>query len=303
MKPLGAILGVLACLAAAAGDGEAAPDPAPAPDPVPAAESVAEFREIVDFTGGSAAVQEWVRGLGATGTPVRWSRNADAAAAVRLLTGGEIESAVVRMFPEELASLDRLEAVPLAVCAGAIWVNTANPMANISLDAARKAISGAYIDWSEISGSPYQLHRFGMAPSSFGAADLTRRLLGDMEYSPQIFRLPSPDELEIMVGGAEHAIGYGWYCQNSEARARALALDGVAPAAAAISDGSYPLGFIVALLIDPEHPAAEFWRSAAETFIRHAAGDADYRELLRRDRWLDYVQPDNNGDTAPEAEK
>ena len=144
----------------------------------------------------------------------------------------------------------RLTSVPVAMEGFVFVVNADNPVDSLTSDQIRKIYSGEITNWSEVGGDDAPIEAY-QRNSDSGSQNYMTEFMGDVPLAE-----PS---IEHVAGGmgslmdcvanydnSINAIGYSVYSYAAQMYANAnkiklVAIDGVEPSKATMSDGTYPL--------------------------------------------------------------
>jgi phosphate transport system substrate-binding protein len=120
-----------------------------------------------------------------------------------------------------------------------VYLNPANPIADLSLTELRGIFSGTIVDWGEVGGLAGPIVPVVRPPASGTAQFFRDHVLAGTGFAPTARVMPRTADVVEVVTSNSGAVGFGGLVQGSElVHAR---LDGVAPTAATVRDGSYPL--------------------------------------------------------------
>ena len=143
-----------------------------------------------------------------------------------------------------------LTATPIGREAFVFFVNADNPVKNLTLDQVRDIYSRRVTNWKQVGGPDEAIIAFQRPEDSGSQTAMLAMVMKEREIT-----MPLKEERISGMGGIINevagyrdlagAIGYSfrWYAtvMNSNPRIRLLTIDGVAPTAANIRNGSYPL--------------------------------------------------------------
>jgi phosphate transport system substrate-binding protein len=143
-----------------------------------------------------------------------------------------------------------LKITPIGREAFVFFVNTANPVTNLTLDQVRDIYSKRVTNWKQVGGRDEAITPFQRPEDSGSQTAMLAMVMKD-----QAIAQPLKEERISGMGGIVNevagyrdmsgAIGYSfrWYAtvMNSNPSIRLLTIDGVEPTAANIRNGSYPL--------------------------------------------------------------
>ncbi len=151
--------------------------------------------------------------------------------------------------------------VPIAFDGISVVVHPQNPASNITMAQLKRmwepAAERTVTTWRQVNPSwpatPLQLFGPGTASGTFDY--FTQAVVGT-EGSSRTDYTPSEDDNIIVQGvagnpGGAGYFGYAYYEQNQQ-RLKALSIDGVAPSAASIASGSYPLARPLFIYVNAE---------------------------------------------------
>lgn len=200
----------------------------------------------------------------------------------RKLAYGEADLLLVYEAPEsvkrdleemqEAGEAPALEAAPLGRDGLVFLVNAKNKVENLTQEQLRDIYTGKITDWEQAGGEAGEVKPFQRNPESGSQTMFLKLLMKDTE--------PVTPPTELTVGfmgalidavagydGSGGALGFSVFYYANEMYAnpdlKLLAVDGVAPSAKTIGDGSYPLvnDFFVAIRADePEDSPARLVR-------------------------------------------
>ena len=168
--------------------------------------------------------------------------------------------------PEEVkaeyaAQLAELEIDPLGRDGLVFLANAANPVESLTVEELQGIYTGQITDWSEVGGEPGPIQPFQRNADS-GSQTLFLKLLMDgltpMDPPTELVQMTMGGLIDGVAAfdGSGSALGYSVYYYASLMYAnpdlKILSVDGVAPSAESIGDGSYPLtnDFYVAIRAD-----------------------------------------------------
>lgn len=183
--------------------------------------------EVVQVNGGGSG----------TGIAALINGSIDLAMASRPMKDGE----------KQKAAQSRGSAVtehPIALDALGVFVNTANPVQNLTIAQVRDIFQGKTKNWSEVGGPSAPIILYGRESSS-GTYDYFREhVLEKGDFAPQVQTLQGTAAIINAVGHDANGIGYGGIAYAKEVRALGVQAAGaqpVAPSEATVADGTYPL--------------------------------------------------------------
>ncbi|HET8773058.1 MAG TPA: PstS family phosphate ABC transporter substrate-binding protein [Thermoanaerobaculia bacterium] len=133
---------------------------------------------------------------------------------------------------------------PIALDALGVFVNTANPVQNLTIAQVRDIFQGKTKNWSEVGGPSAPIILYGRESSS-GTYDYFREhVLEKGDFAPQVQTLQGTAAIINAVGHDANGIGYGGIAYAKEVRALGVQAEGaqpVVPSEATVADGTYPL--------------------------------------------------------------
>lgn len=162
--------------------------------------------------------------------------------------------------PQTPAPADTLQRVPIGVDAVAIVVNAHNPILELTSQQLQGIYSGRILDWQELGGNQGAIVLVSREDGSGARVAFESRIMGDAPVSLTAIVMPTSSAVVDYVATNPMAIGYVSSAFISDAYAdvkataagadeeatdklkvHALAVDGVSPGDAAVSDNSYPV--------------------------------------------------------------
>ncbi|HEV7243165.1 MAG TPA: PstS family phosphate ABC transporter substrate-binding protein [Thermoanaerobaculia bacterium] len=133
---------------------------------------------------------------------------------------------------------------PVALDALGVFVNSTNPVQQLTIAQIRDIFQGKTKNWSAFGGPNAQIILYGRESSS-GTYDYFREhVLDKGDFAPQVQTLQGTAAIINAVGNDKNGIGYGGIAYAKEVRALAVQAEGaqpVAPSEASVADGTYPL--------------------------------------------------------------
>ena len=133
---------------------------------------------------------------------------------------------------------------PVALDALAVFVNTANPVQNLTVAQLKDIFQGKVTNWTQVGGPNAPVILYGRESSS-GTYDYFREhVLGKEDFAPRVQTLQGTAAVINAVGSDKNGIGYGGIAYAKDVRPVAVAAEGaqpVAPSEATVADGTYPL--------------------------------------------------------------
>jgi len=176
----------------------------------------------------------------------------------------------------------KLDVIPVVKDALVFLANTGNPVSNLTQQQVKDIYTGKTTDWGQVGGKPGSIIPY-QRPVNSGSQTLFLKLAmaGTTPMdAPQQLR---PQEMSGLVDDVANtdsgpdALGYSFlyyatqmYLKNS---AKLLAIDGVAPSAQTVSDGTYPYGTYYYAVMRDDTPAD----SPARGLVAWLLGDAGQR--------------------------
>lgn len=135
---------------------------------------------------------------------------------------------------EEAVALDAL----------AVFVNTANPVKELTMAQLKDIFQGKVANWKQLGGPDATIVIYGRENSS-GTYDYFREhVLSKEDFSPRVQTLQGTAAVINAVGNDKNGVGYGGIAYAKEVRPVAVSAEGktaVAPSEATVADNSYPL--------------------------------------------------------------
>jgi phosphate transport system substrate-binding protein len=137
------------------------------------------------------------------------------------------------------------EVVELAVALDglAVFVNTANPVQQLTMAQLKDIFQGKVTNWKEVGGPDAVVVLYGRENSS-GTYDYFREhVLEKGDFSPRVQTLQGTAAVINAVGHDRNGMGYGGIAYAKDVRPLAISASGapVAPSEATVADGTYPL--------------------------------------------------------------
>ena len=125
-----------------------------------------------------------------------------------------------------------------------VFVNTANPVQQLTIGQIRDIYQGRTTNWKDVGGPDARIILYGRESSS-GTYDYFREhVLAKGDFAPAVQTLQGTAAIINAIGRDRNGIGYGGIAYAKEARAIAVQAEGaqpVAPSEATVGDGTYPL--------------------------------------------------------------
>ena len=151
----------------------------------------------------SPGVQIQVTGGGSgTGIAALINGTTDIAEASRAMKPTEISSA-------ESKQGGKVKEIPVALDALSIYVNTANPLTEISLPQARKIYTGQVTNWKEVGGNDAPITLYSRENNSGTYVFFKEHVLQNDDYDPSAQTLPGTASVVNAVAHDPNGIGYG----------------------------------------------------------------------------------------------
>jgi phosphate transport system substrate-binding protein len=120
-----------------------------------------------------------------------------------------------------------------------IYLHPDNPVRSLTLLQVKGIFTGRIGTWAKVGGADAPIAVFTRQPSSGTYRFFQEMVLDEEQYSERATALPTTAAIADAVRADLHAIGYGGLGYGTDVRH--CAVDGVAPSAATVRDGSYPL--------------------------------------------------------------
>lgn len=149
------------------------------------------------------SVQIQVTGGGSgTGIAALINGTTDIAEASRPMKSSEVQSA-------ESKQGGKVKEIPVALDALSIYVNTANPLTEISLPQARKIYTGTVTNWKEVGGNDAPITLYSRENNSGTYVFFKEHVLQNDDYDPSAQTLPGTASVVNAVAKDPNGIGYG----------------------------------------------------------------------------------------------
>jgi phosphate transport system substrate-binding protein len=133
---------------------------------------------------------------------------------------------------------------PVALDALGVFVNTANPIQQLTIPQVRDIFLGKTTNWKDVGGPDATIVLYGRESSS-GTYDYFREhVLENADFAPRVQTLQGTAAIINAVGADRNGIGYGGIAYAKNVRALAIAAEGgqaIAPTETAVADNTYPL--------------------------------------------------------------
>lgn len=139
-----------------------------------------------------------------------------------------------------------------------VYLHPENPVKNLTLQQVRGLFSGKFTSWSDVGGEPVPVRVVGRPPNSGTYYFFMEHVLQGDTYSPSTVTVPTTIALASKVRNDRNAIGYGGLAYGDDVTHASI--DGVAPTAANVRNGSYPISRYLYLYAAsaPEGPIKQF---------------------------------------------
>ncbi len=121
-----------------------------------------------------------------------------------------------------------------------IFVNTANPVRDLSREQLRSLFSGAITDWSEVGGSPGTVQVVVRPPSSGTHRFFRDHVLAGGPYATSAAAVPTTRGVLAAVAADPGSIGYGGQAYRLDGVVQ-CAVDGFEPSPENVGRDHYPL--------------------------------------------------------------
>jgi phosphate transport system substrate-binding protein len=200
---------------------------------------------------------------------------------LEMLTAGEVDLALLCWLPDdsEAAATQTLWSLPFARDGITLITHSSNPVAGMSLLQLREAYTGRVIDWRALGGLALDLTIVSREEGSGTRTLFERRVLDGREVTLTSVVMPNGEAVVEYVTITPGALGYVSLGQVAPA-VNVLSVEGVAPSAATVADGSYPLSrsFYLVAQSEPTEGLREFvdWvlSSAGQKIVGRTYGRA-----------------------------
>ena len=126
----------------------------------------------------------------------------------------DIAEASRAMKPTEITSAEskqgaKVKEIPVALDALSIYVNTANPLTELSLPQARKIYTGQVTNWKEVGGNDAPITLYSRENNSGTYVFFKEHVLQNDDYDPSAQTLPGTASVVNAVAHDPNGIGYG----------------------------------------------------------------------------------------------
>jgi phosphate transport system substrate-binding protein len=170
------------------------------------------------------AVQIQVTGGGSgTGIAALINGTTDIAEASRPMKSTEIKSA-------ESKQGGKVKELPVALDALSIYVNTANPITELSLPQARKIYTGQITNWKEVGGPDAPITLYSRENNSGTYVFFKEHVLQNDDFDPSAQTLPGTASVVNAVAKDPNGIGYGGIAYAEGIKPLKIKKDDQAPA-------------------------------------------------------------------------
>jgi phosphate transport system substrate-binding protein len=174
-----------------------------------------------------------------TGIAALINGTTDICAASRLMKKEELDQAHAKKLDPQttVVGLDGIS----------IMVNPANPVNELTLEQLKKIYTGEYTRWSEVGGPDQPIVLLSRESNSGTYVFLQEHVLQKADYAASARLLPSTAAITESVSQDRWAIGYGGVAYAEHAKVKTVKIKAtvdspaVAPSAATVHDGSYPI--------------------------------------------------------------
>ena len=141
----------------------------------------------------------------------------------------------------------------------AIIVNPKNPIEGLSLEQIRDVYTAKISDWSELGGPKAKIHIIAREEGSGTRDAFESRVMGEEFINPRAIVQDSNGAVKQLVASDKYSIGF-ISSGLADETVKALLLDGAAPTAENVANGSYSLHrpFLFVLAGEPEGLAKDF---------------------------------------------
>ena len=151
--------------------------------------------------------------------------------------------------PEKLKLRERFQTrgveIPVAKDGLSVYVHTSNPVKELTLDQLRDVYLGKTTNWKALGGPDEAITLYGRENSSGTYVYFKDTILKGRDFAPRTQTLPGTAAVVNAVARDPHGIGYGGAAYAKGVRDLALSFapgkPAVAPTAATVADGTYPL--------------------------------------------------------------
>ncbi|MCC7385793.1 MAG: phosphate ABC transporter substrate-binding protein [Deltaproteobacteria bacterium] len=154
------------------------------------------------------------------------------------------------MKPAEKAKLRERHSSPgveikVAIDGLAVYLNAKNPIEELNMDQLKQIYTGKITRWSELGGPDEKIVLYSRESSSGTYVFFKEEVLKNADYSPRAQTLPGTAAVVNAVAREKWGIGYGGTAYGKGIKEIKIKKDagspGIAPSAATVKDGTYPL--------------------------------------------------------------
>jgi phosphate transport system substrate-binding protein len=174
----------------------------------------------------------------------------DIAGASRLPLKEELEVAQFRKV--------ELNDYPIGAYSVAVVVNAANSVGNLTREQVRDIFTGVIQNWKEVGGPDAPIHLYIRDPISGTYIGFKELAMENKPYASEQNLFTNYAAIVAAVARDANGIGYSGFNLAPHSGARAVAIEGIEPAAAAVNQGKYPYARVLHLYTNKakERPAA-----------------------------------------------
>ncbi len=143
----------------------------------------------------------------------------------------------------------------------AVIVNTGNPVSDLSKDQVRDIFTGKIQNWKDVGGSDTPVHLIVRDPISGTYLGFRELAMDNKPYGSGLKTCTNYAAIAEIVAQDPAAIGYCSFDLESKPGIKPVAIQGVAPSAAAVKEGKYPYARMLHLYTSKaqeDAPAREF---------------------------------------------
>jgi phosphate transport system substrate-binding protein len=127
----------------------------------------------------------------------------------------------------------------------AVFVNSGNPVRELTLAQVGEIFKGKITDWKEVGGKPGRIVLYGRESSSGTYDYFKEHVLDKQDFAAAVQTLQGTAAIVNAVGADANGIGYGGIAYAKNIRAIGLKKDAasaaIEPSEATVADGTYPL--------------------------------------------------------------
>ena len=150
-----------------------------------------------------------------------------------------------------------------------VYLHPDNPVRNLTLEQTRDLFTGRRTLWTEFGGAPVPVLVVGRQPNSGTQLFFEEHILQGSAYASSTVTVPTTKAVIRMIKGNRGAIGYGGLAFGADVTHASI--NGVAPTAENVRNGSYPIARYLYLY------AAEPPEGAVKEFIDWILSNAGQR--------------------------